>query len=140
MNGLRTRDSIDPACRWKLDALYEDVPAWEAAFAAAQAAAEAFPKHAGKLGASADALLAALRDQSALSLALERLYIYAFLQKSEDNGNPESQGRADRAMQLYVQASSNSAFLVPEVLTIPEETLARYAKEPGFAPFRCAGG
>ncbi|MEZ4508601.1 MAG: oligoendopeptidase F [Eubacteriales bacterium] len=109
---------------------------WEADFAAAQTLANAFSEHAGKLGKSADALFAALSDESRLGLLIERVYAYAHLRKDEDNGNVKYQGMTDRAIQLYVSAQATASFLEPEILTIPEKTLLSWAAEPRFAPFR----
>lgn len=135
---MKKRSEADPAYQWKLDAVFPDDAAWEEAFAAAKQLAEAFPKHAGKLAQSADALYAALVDQSALEQKLERLYAYAFLHKSEDNGSTAYQGMSDRAMQLYVFSGAASAFFVPQVLEIPEGTLRAWAQQERFKPFRFA--
>ncbi len=130
------REEIESAFKWKLTDIFESEEAWESAFAAAQSRADAFPKHAGKLHESADALYAALSDQSELELEVERLYSYAHLHKDEDNGNVKFQGMTDRAMQLYIGAQAGAAFLTPEILSIPRETLLSWAQEPRFARFR----
>lgn len=133
---MKTRDQIEASLKWKLEDIYVAEDLWEADFAAAQKLANAFSEHAGKLGKSADALFAALSDESRLGLLIERVYAYAHLRKDEDNGNVKYQGMTDRAIQLYVSAQATASFLEPEILTIPEETLLSWAAEPRFAPFR----
>lgn len=133
---MQTRDQIEATLKWNLGDIYADEALWEADYAAAQALSEAFPAHAGKLGASADALFAALRDESRLGLLIERLYSYAHLHKDENNGDVKYQGMVDRAIQLYVSAQAASSFFEPEILTIPEKTLQSWAKEERFQPFR----
>ena len=120
---MRTRNDISQADKWQLGALFDSDQVWEKQFLTTQEICRAFPQHAGKLGSSADALFAALTEQSELELQLAKLYTYAFLHKSEDNGSAHYYGMADRAMQLYVEAGANSAFFVPEVLEIPADTL-----------------
>ncbi len=133
---MNTRDQIADALKWRLEDIYATETLWEADFAAAQALVADFPAHAGKLSQSADALYAALCDDSSIWQLVERVYTYAHLHKDEDNGNTRYQGMTDRAMQLYVSAQAASSFLDPEILTIPEETLLSWAAEERFARFR----
>ena len=133
---MNTRDQIATAMKWRLEDIYATEALWEADFAAAQALVADFPAHAGKLSQSADALYAALCDDSSIWQLVERVYTYAHLHKDEDNGNTRYQGMTDRAMQLYVSAQAASSFLDPEILTIPEETLLAWAAEERFARFR----
>jgi oligoendopeptidase F len=130
------RDQIPASLKWKLEDIYETEALWEADYAAAQTLATSFPAHAGKLATSADALYAALCDDSQIWQLIERVYTYAHLHKDEDNGSAKYQGMTDRAMQLYVSAQAASSFLDPEILTIPEETLLSWAAEERFARFR----
>ena len=133
---MNTRDQIADALKWRLEDIYATETLWEADFAAAQALVADFPAHAGKLSQSADALYAALCDDSSIWQLVERVYTYAHLHKDQDNGNTRYQGMTDRAMQLYVSAQAASSFLDPEILTIPEETLLSWAAEERFARFR----
>lgn len=133
---MKTRDQIADALKWRLEDIYATETLWEADFAAAQALVADFPAHAGKLSQSADALYAALCDDSSIWQLVERVYTYAHLHKDQDNGNTRYQGMTDRAMQLYVSAQAASSFLDPEILTIPEETLLSWAAEERFARFR----
>ena len=132
----QTRAQSDPAFQWRLTDIFESNEAWEKEFQAAQARVAALPEHSGKLTASADALLAALTAQSGVSQSVERLYCYAHMRRDEDNGNTLYQGLTDRAMQLIVEAQAACAYIVPEILTIPVETLRRWAAEERFSPFR----
>ena len=133
---MNSRDQIAESLKWKLTDIYATEELWEADFAAAQALVADFPAHAGKLSASADALYAALCDDSSIWQLVERVYTYTHLHKDEDNGNTKYQGMTDRALQLYVSAQAASSFLDPEILTIPEEKLLAWASEERFARFR----
>ena len=130
------RDQIAASLKWKLEDIYASEELWETDFASSQALVADFPAHAGKLNKSADALYAALCDDSSIWQLVERVYTYAHLHKDEDNGSAKYQGMTDRAMQLYVAAQAASSFLEPEILTIPEETLLSWAAEERFARFR----
>lgn len=133
---MNTRDQIEETLKWKLEDIYATEALWEADYAAAQAQVANYSSHAGKLAASADALYAALCDDSSIWQLVERVYTYAHLHKDEDNGSAKYQGMTDRAMQLYVSAQAASSFLDPEILTIPEDTLLGWASEERFSRFR----
>lgn len=133
---MKTREQIEAALQWNLADIYADESLWEADYASAEALVSAFSAHAGRLHESADALYAALRDESRLRRLIETIFSYAQLHKDEDNGNVRYQGMTDRAIQLYVSAQAASSFVDPEILEIPEETLLGWAAEARFAPFR----
>ena len=133
---MKTREQIEPSLKWKLEDIYPEESLWEAEYASAEALVAAFPAHAGRLHESADALYAALSDESRLVRLIETIYSYAHLHKDEDNGDVRYQGMTDRAVQLYVSEQAASSFVEPEILEIPEETLLGWAAEARFAPFR----
>ncbi|MEA4940528.1 MAG: oligoendopeptidase F [Christensenella sp.] len=133
---MKTREQIEASLQWNLADIYADESLWEADYQSAEALVAAFSAHAGRLHESADALFAALTDESRLGRLIETIYSYAHLHKDEDNGNVRYQGMTDRAIQLYVSAQAASSFVDPEILEIPEETLLGWAAEERFAPFR----
>ena len=133
---MNSRDQIADSLKWRLEDIYATEALWEADYSAAQALVADFPAHAGKLSKSADALYAALCDDSSIWQLVERVDTYTHLHKDEDNGSAKYQGMTDRAMQLYVSAQAASSFLDPEILTIPEATLLSWASEERFARFR----
>ena len=132
----KTRAASDPAFQWKLSDIFETNELWEEEFQKAQKEIELLASYQGKLAESPDMLYEALKAQSAVSYSVERLFVYAHMRRDEDNGNTLYQGLTDRAMQLIVSAESQTAYIVPEILTIPSETLKTWAAEERFAPFR----
>jgi len=133
---MKTREQIETSLKWNLADIYAEESCWEADYQSAEALVAAFSAHAGRLHESADALYAALCDESRLERLIEMIYSYAHLHKDEDNGDVRYQGMTDRAIQLYVSAQAASSFVEPEILEIPEETLLGWAAEERFAPLR----
>lgn len=130
------RREQDPKFQWRLSDLYEDTGAWERALQEAQAQIAAIEAYRGRLGESADTLLAVLRSRSAAERQLVQAYTYAHLHKDTDNGNATYQGMTDRAMQAMVAAQAALSFIEPEILEIAPETLRAWAQEPRFQNFR----
>ena len=130
------RREQDPKFQWRLSDLYEDTGAGERALQEAQAQIAAIEAYRGRLGESADTLLAVLRNRSAAERQLVQAYTYAHLHKDTDNGNATYQGMTDRAMQAMVAAQAALSFIEPEILEIAPETLRAWAQEPRFQNFR----
>ena len=102
---------------------------WEQEF---QAIKELLPKlteFKGKLGDSANNLLEALQYEDEISMRLGKLYTYAHMRYDQDTTNSVYQALNDRATNLYSQVSSSTAYIVPEILSISEDTLQTFLKE-----------
>jgi len=123
------RKDVDPAYTWDLTQIFESDAAWDAACAEAAKLPEVMAAYKGRIGESAETLLAFARLQDEISLKLESIYGYASLKGDEDTGNSFYQNMRGKAMGTLVAVSSAGAFAVPEILAIPDETLDSYYKE-----------
>ncbi len=132
---LPARQELDAALTWDLTAMYASDEAWEAEFKDVQKEIAAFPKLSGTF-TSADALLHALKEESAISLKLERLYVYAHMHRDEDNAVAKYQGMTDRAMQQSVSYGAASSFMTPEILAIDPSTLQTWIDSPSLKDYR----
>ena len=129
---LKARNEMDKRWQWRLEDIFPTDEAYEAAYEAARQATKGLAAWQGRV---ADDPRQAIRDAGALSLALDRLASYALMRKDEDGSDPERQARAARFQSLAVAADSAAAFLDPELLALPEETLSAMAKDPDFAEY-----
>ncbi len=133
---LKSRKDMNPEFMWDFTHIFPTKEAWEAAYKEAEAMTAGLAAYEGTLGESAAALQKGLDAVSAAGEKLERVYLYAMLHKAGDNGDPEYQAMDARCTTLYVSFQMAIAFLTPEILSIPEETLAAYMKEEGLATYR----
>ena len=133
---LLPRNEMSPEFQWRLSDIYPDLAAWETAYAKAQADVAALSGLPGTLSRSKEDLKAGLDRIYAVAEPVERLYLYANLYKSGDNGDPAAQTLEGRAMTLYVTMSTALSFVDPEILTIPEETLRAWMEDPLLAGYR----
>lgn len=133
---LKSRKDMNPEFMWDFTHIFPTKEAWEAAYKEAEAMTAGLAAYEGTLGESAAALQKGLDAVNAAVEKLERVYLYAMLHKAGDNGDPEYQAMDARCTTLYVSFQMAIAFLTPEILSIPEETLAAYMKEEGLATYR----
>ena len=133
---IRDRAQMDPAYLWDLTPIYGSDDAWRKALEEARARVDALSDISGTLGRSAEDLKAGLDRIYAASECTERVYCYAFLKKSGDGGAPVLQEMEARAISLMVALETATAFLRPEILAIPAETLAKYMEAPMLSTYR----
>ena len=138
-NELKTakkRCEIDDSFKWQLSDIYSTDEAWENDFTYLKEHMNEIDGFKGTLTNSSDDLLKALTRIDELSLIMERLYVYAHMRKDEDNSVSKYQGMTDRAMSLNVELSSKTAFVDPEILSAPNDTITKFIEEnAGLEPF-----
>lgn len=123
------RDEIPEAYKWKLEDIYSSNELWEKDFKRVVEMAEKLPAYMGVMGDNAEKLLECLNLSIEMTRLFEKVYVYAHMRSHEDSTNSYYQGLADRADSLGVTVNSANSFIVPEILSIPEENLNNYLKE-----------
>jgi oligoendopeptidase F len=123
------RNEISEENKWRLEDIYESNDLWEKDFAEVKKLTGKLADYKDKLGESSDNLLKCLDSNAAMSRLFEKVYVYAQMRSHEDSANGYYQALADRTESLAVDVSSAGSFVVPEILTIPNEKLVGFIKE-----------
>ncbi len=127
---LKTRDQIDQQYKWNIEAMIENESDIERDLEDVKAQAEAFAKtYAGHLAESADTLLSAYKTRDAIWRKLEHIYVYARMRRDENNAEGKYQAMADKCGTVIAAVSAFMAFLTPELLSAPDETILDYIAE-----------
>ena len=129
VNKLPARSEIKVEDTWRLEDIFASDDAWEKEFQEVKALIPNAKDFQGKLGESAESLYGALQFQDQLLEKLGKLYAYSHMRYDQDTTNSFYQGLDDRMKNLYAQAASSLAFIVPEILVIDEETLKGFLNE-----------
>ncbi|MBR4195251.1 MAG: oligoendopeptidase F [Synergistaceae bacterium] len=120
-NEVPERKDIPEKFRWNLEAIYPDFDAWQKSYDDTSAKVEALKDYAGKLGGGSATLLAFIKADEAVSLELERLYVYANMKSHEDLREAKPMELAGMAESLMVKYSAAVAFFEPEILALPHD-------------------
>jgi oligoendopeptidase F len=120
------RGDIAEADTWNLADMYPTPAAWEEDFQRLENGLPLFQQYQGHLGESPDKLLECLRLNDSLGNILYNLYVYANLKLDEDQRVAESQERSGRIRGLYSRLNAASAFIQPEILSIPGEKVQNW--------------
>ncbi len=124
-----TRDQIEDKYKWNLSDFYPSDEAWETEFAALKVRIGEMAQFQGKLGESSAKLAQCLMLNDTLGMIAHRLYVYASLNLDEDNRVAKYQELGDRARMLYSDLGQATAFIEPEILTIPDDKLKTFLAE-----------
>ncbi|MGV2928054.1 oligoendopeptidase F [Macrococcus capreoli] len=114
---------------WDLTTIFATDDAWEAAFTKLSSYLGKEKDFQGKLGDSSETLLNALLLDSEIDELLGKIYVYAHLKHDEDTTNAKYTAFEQRAATLASQFSSAWSFMLPELMTIDETTLAQFIEE-----------
>ncbi|MDR0839947.1 MAG: oligoendopeptidase F [Christensenellaceae bacterium] len=134
---LQARSQMDPQYQWDLTHIFADDAAWETAYGAVEQAIPALQGYQGTLH-TAEGAAKALNAYYALAQQAERVYLYAELRKSGDNGDDDSQAMQDRAMRLLVSLGATTSYITPELAALPAQTLETYLRQDLLKPYHHA--
>ena len=130
---LPRREEIQEALTWRLEDIYHDEALWDKELQEVKALADRIHAMEGSLSRSAQDLYKALQMYDSCSLKLERVSGYASMRHDQDAGNAHDQELELKAQSAAVRISEELAFMEPEILSIPDGTIARfYEEEPGI--------
>ncbi len=129
MNKIPKRNEVAEENTWNLKDIFASDELWLEEYKSLGPLAQKLSGFSGKLSESAEMLLAFFKLDDEVSLRLSKLYGYASCKGDEDTANAVYQDFRGKAMQVYTAISSASAFAVPEIMNIPQETLDSFFGE-----------
>jgi len=131
------RSEINNADKWAIEDLYATDEAWEADLKLLEQAGDSLCQYAGKLGESADALLAYLTEMEKTNAKGELLGNYCMRKADEDTRVAKYQAMKGQFMNVVVSLGAKISFETPEIMNISDEKLdAFYAERPGLERYR----
>jgi oligoendopeptidase F len=132
---IPSRQEIPLADTWDLSKLFPNDAAWNDGLADYEEMAERIPSFKGTLGKSAEALadyLDFIRDFGILG---ERLYYYADLRQTEDEGSSAARSMTGKITMASAKAQAAGAWESPEILAIPEKDMEKFLRHPRMADY-----
>ncbi len=125
---MRKRNEIPAELKWDFAHIFATQADWEKAYTACEARIPELAALRGTLGTSAEALYNAYETIYNFYEDFDLVGCYAFLAKSADGADTAAQGMVDRVQMLGVRCGTATAFFGPELMDIPETTLAEFLK------------
>jgi oligoendopeptidase F len=126
---LPARSEILEQDTWRLEDIFASDEAWEKEYQEVKSMIPGIIKFEGKLGESAETFFNALQYQDKLLERIGKLYTYSHMRYDQDTTNSFYQGLDDRIKNLYSQAASQLAFIVPEILSLDEKKVTSFLNQ-----------
>ncbi len=131
------RSAIPERYRWDLRPIFEDWPAWEEALTRLGRLMEQYQDYRGTLARGPRQILAANRLSDELGQLVYRVYQYPSLMLAQDTRDNDVQARLERVRIMLARFHQATAWYVPELLAIPEDTMHGWLDETEeLAPYR----
>jgi len=123
------RSDVKESDKWNLSSLFTSAEAWEEGLKELKSYLPGIEKFKGTLSQSAGQLKACLDfTVQKIDLLEERLGYYAMLRREENVASSESIDRNNRLMAVSSKLAAAQSFLVPEIQSIPKETMDAFLK------------
>ena len=134
---VRERAEIPVEDKWAIEDLYASDDLWEEELATVAADQEILAGFAGKLGQSGEMLYAYLDLSEKLDVKVSKLANYCMRKADEDTRDPKYQAMSGKFMSVMVALGAATSFDTPEIMEIPDETLAAFYEAcPGLERYR----
>lgn len=134
---LLKRSQVKEEDTWDVSHMYDSREAWEKELEAISALTGELAQMEGKAAASAGNLLKVLEDCAAVGQKLGLAFNYAERLFDEDQKNTAHQSMTQKMNSLYTDYSSQTSFVVPEILAAGEAALDKfYQEEPRLELYR----
>ncbi|MBE6984401.1 MAG: oligoendopeptidase F [Ruminococcaceae bacterium] len=131
------RSEIAEQDKWAIGDIYATDELWEADLAKAKDLIPTYAGFVGKLGESAESLLAFCELEENVGIMADALANYAMRRSDEDARVSKYQAMVGRLMSTYVELNAASSFATPEIMAISDETMEKfYAECPKLERYR----
>lgn len=136
-DAILTRETAPENYRWNTTAIYPTWEEWEKDLQKAEDLLAEMGTYQGRLNEDPGNLLALLSVNEDAGKIIAKLYCYPYLQRSVDTRNQDINTRFQEVLAFLSSFSSQTSWVTPELLTIPEEELRLWlSSNPGYEPYR----
>ncbi|MSU22712.1 MAG: oligoendopeptidase F [Opitutus sp.] len=131
------RAEIPAKYQWDFAAIYPNWAAWEAGMKTMETKMDAFAAMQGTLKNGPAAVLKAYVAFDEIGVIQYKVYRYPQLQRDVDTRNQDIAGKFQRVGAVFAKFGTTTAWFTPELLTIPQATMAQWiAETQALTPYR----
>ncbi|MEO4054256.1 oligoendopeptidase F [Solibacillus sp. CAU 1738] len=129
MAKLLTREEVPTELTWDLTSIFSSDEAWEQEFSEIQSLIGQAENYKGKVAEGAKGLFETLQFSDNVGQRFNKLYVYSHLKHDQDTANSKYQAMDSRVKSLSAKLSTAMSFMIPEILSLDEATIASYIAE-----------
>ena len=128
-SSLPAREEVADQYKWRLEDIYASEDAWQADFEKLRADLQKISSYKGRLSESAQTLADCLIYRDEIGIIAGKLYSYARMHRDENSANTHYQAMTGKVEALLAEAGAATAFIEPEIISLPEEKLNQFRKQ-----------
>lgn len=131
---VKERQEIPDKYKWQTNHIYASIEDWQKDFDTISAKLDELVAFKGtfageKANKPAKSLIEFNKISEEVEAMFERLYVYVIFNYHVDMGNSDWAGRQQQVQMLAIQYGQKLAWVEPELLEIPQETMFKYVDE-----------
>ncbi|GAA3635082.1 oligoendopeptidase F [Lactobacillus hamsteri] len=131
------RNEVPEELTWDLTRIFKNDQDWENAYENVKNDIDDLASLKEKLVKSGKDLYESLTEILAVKRRLENVYVYATMSSDVDTSDSHYLGYVARVQSLASQFEATTAFLNPQILSIPEDKLTKFqAEEPRLSEYK----
>ena len=120
------RDEIPAQYKWNFNDIFNNWDEWKTALKQVSAKMDEIVALKGTLKKGPQQLLKAMKLQDEMGILSYKVYQYPALMKDVDNRNTDIGAKLQQVQILFSKFGTATAWINPEILTIPEETMHKW--------------
>ena len=126
---MKDRKTIDQKYKWNLNDIYENYDMWESDLEKFEKLTKEVPKYKGEIKKSPEKFVELELLMEKIARLLDRLYLYPYMLKDLDSTDEITSIKMQEIEMVYTKFATETAWIAPEMLEIPEETINEWIKK-----------
>ena len=126
---MKDRKTIDQKYKWNLNDIYENYDMWESDLEKFEKLTKEVPKYKGEIKKSPEKFVELELLMEKIARLLDRLYLYPYMLKDLDSTDEITSIKMQEIEMVYTKFATETAWIAPEMLEIPEETMNEWIKK-----------
>ena len=126
---MKDRKTIEQKYKWNLNDIYENYDMWETDLEKFEKLTKEVPKYKGQIKNSSEKFVELELLMEKIARLLDRLYLYPYMLKDLDSTDEITSIKMQEIEMIYTKFGTETAWIAPEMLEIPEETMNEWIKK-----------
>lgn len=126
---MKDRKTIEQKYKWNLNDIYENYDMWESDLEKFEKLTKEVPKYKGQIKNNSEKFVELELLMEKIVRLLDRLYLYPYMLKDLDSTDEITSIKMQEIEMIYTKFGTETAWIAPEMLEIPEETMNEWIKK-----------
>ena len=120
---------VESRYEWNLNDIYSDWSLWEKDFTQMEKMMDKINEYKGKISKDSETFAEFLKLQEQVDILSYKVYLYPNMKKDLNGADQKAGENLQRIITLFSQYSTSTAWVTPEILTIPKKTMISWIEK-----------